>query len=66
MEITARGRPVALLVPVRKADHVGRLVSQGHVIPPTGDLLKLGAPLAPARGIRRPGELLARARARER
>ena len=66
MEITARGRPIALLVPVRQADHVGRLVSQGRVMPPTGDLLKLGAPRAPARGVRRPGERLARARARER
>jgi prevent-host-death family protein len=66
MEITARGRTVALLVPVRKTDHVERLVSQGRVLPPTGDLLKLGAPLAPGRGVRRPSEMLARARARER
>lgn len=66
MQITARGQPIALLVPARKAGHIARLVSQGRVIPPTGDLLKLGAPLVPAPGVRRPGEVLARARARER
>jgi prevent-host-death family protein len=66
MEVTARGRTVALVVPARQADHVERLVSQGRVGPPTGDLLKLGAPLAPARGVRRPSAVLARSWARER
>jgi prevent-host-death family protein len=66
MEITARGRPIALLVPVRATGRVERLVSQGHVVPPTGDLLKLGPSLAPARGVPRPGEVLGRARAGER
>ena len=37
MEITARGRPVALLVPLRGTGHVERLVRRGRVIPPTGD-----------------------------
>ena len=66
VEITTRGRPVALLVPLRGASHLQRLVREGRVIPPTGDLLDLGAPLKPARGIRQPGTVLARARARER
>src|SRR5262245_39971180 len=66
VEITARGRPVALLVPVRGAGHVERLVRRGRVMPPTGDLLDLGPPLMPAAGRRRPSAVLARARARER
>jgi prevent-host-death family protein len=66
VEIATRGRPVALLVPLRGAGHVERLVRRGRVIPPTGDLLALGPPLAPAAGTRHPSTVLARARARER
>ena len=66
LEITARGRPVALLVPLRGTGHVERLVRRGRVIPPTGDLLDLGRPLAPVAGKPRPSTVLARARSRER
>jgi antitoxin (DNA-binding transcriptional repressor) of toxin-antitoxin stability system len=66
MEITARGRPVALLVPVRGTRHVERLVRRGRVTPPTGDLLALGLPLAPVAGRPRPSTVLTRARSRER
>ena len=66
MEITARGRPVALLVPLRGTGHVERLVRRGRVIPPTGDLLDLGPPLAPVAGRPRPSTTLTRARLRER
>jgi len=66
LEITARGRPVALLVPLRGTGHVERLVRRGRVIPPTGDLLDLGPPLTPRAGRRRPSTVLGRARARER
>jgi prevent-host-death family protein len=67
VEITTRGRPAALLVPLRGATHVERLVREGRVIPPSGDLLAaLGAPLEPRRGLGRPSDALARARARER
>lgn len=40
LEITDRGRPVALLVPVR-GDQWQRLLASGRVVPPTaaGDLL---------------------------
>jgi prevent-host-death family protein len=66
LEITARGRPVALLVPLRGAGHVERLVRRDRVIQPTGDLLDLGPPLAPLAGRPRPSVVLARARSRER
>ena len=66
MEITARGRLVALLVPLRGTGHVERLVRRGRVVPPTGDLLDLGPPLPPAAGVGHPSAALARARARER
>lgn len=66
VEITARGRPVALLGPSRGVRPLDRLVRQGRVIPSAGDLLDLGPPLAPAGRRPRPGRILARARARER
>lgn len=66
VEITARGRPVALLVPLRGASHVERLVRRGRVRPPTGDLLDLGTPVAPQAGVAPASVLLDRARAAER
>lgn len=66
VEITARGRAVALLIPLRGTGHVERLVRRGRLIPPTGDLLALGPPPAPAAGRPRPSTVLGRARARER
>ncbi len=66
LEITTRGRPVALLIPLRGTGHVERLVRRGRVMPPTGDLLDLGPPLTPMAGKRRPSTVLTRARSRER
>jgi len=65
-EVTARGRLVALLVPVRETGHLERLVARGRIVPGAGDLLDLGPPLPAARGVRLPSVLLARARAGER
>ena len=48
LEVTARGRAVALLVPARHAGRRERLVAQGRIAPGTGDLLALGPPLPPA------------------
>jgi prevent-host-death family protein len=66
IEITTRGRVVALLVPVRGSRHVDRLVHRGRVVPPTKDLMELGPPLASAPGRQRPSTVLARMRRRER
>ena len=66
LEVTARGRPVALLVPVRHAGRRQRLVALGRVAPGTGGLLGLGAPLSPARGVPPPSDLLRHARDTER
>lgn len=65
-EVTARGRPVALLVPLRHAGHRERLVARGRVVPGAGDLLGLGPPLRAARGVPLPSERLKTARAGER
>lgn len=66
VEITTRGRAVALLVPLRGTGHVERLVRRGRLIPSTADLLDLGPPLAPVAGKARPSAVLRRARSRER
>jgi prevent-host-death family protein len=66
VEITARGRPVALLVPLRGTGQLERLVRRGRVMPSGGDLLDLGAPLAPPARKPRPSAVLRKARSRER
>jgi prevent-host-death family protein len=66
LEVTARGRPVARLVPVRAAGRRRLLIDRGRLTPGKGDLLDLGEPLRPARGIDTPGRRLAVARDRER
>ena len=66
LEVTARGRPVAWLVPVRRMGRRELLVTRGRIVPGSGDLLDLGPPPAPARGVPLPSEQLNRARANER
>jgi prevent-host-death family protein len=66
VEITARGRAVALLVPLRGASRLERLAREGRVTPARGDVLALGAPLRPRRRVPLPSAVLARARAHER
>jgi prevent-host-death family protein len=66
LEVTARGRPVALLVPVRDTGRRQRLVALGRIVPATGDLLDLGPPLSRARQVPPPSVLLRRARDAER
>jgi len=66
VEITARGRPIAMLVPLRGTRCLERLIRRGRVTPAVGDLLQLGPPLPAAAGKPRPSQILLRARAAER
>jgi prevent-host-death family protein len=66
LEVTAHGRPVAQLVPVRPDGRRAVLVTRGRLTPADGDLLDLGAPLPAARKELPASELLMRARNDER
>jgi prevent-host-death family protein len=63
LEVTERGEPVALLVPMPESGSaLSRLVASGRASSPAGDLLELGPPLKAPRG--QPlSELLAASRA---
>lgn len=51
LEVTERGQPVALLVPLPEAGSaLSRLVAAGRATSPAGDLLDLGPPLRQRRG----------------
>jgi prevent-host-death family protein len=65
-EVTARGRPVALLIPVPQAGRRQRLVARGRIVAGVGDLLDLGPPLTPSPTVPLPSQILRRARADER
>ena len=66
LQVTSRGRTVALLVPTRRGGRRDQLVTRGRLVPGTGDLLDLGRPLRPARGVPTASVLLQRARDNER
>jgi prevent-host-death family protein len=66
LEVTAHGRPIARLVPVRAADRRHDLAHRGRLTLARGDLLSLGEPLRPRRGTSSPGARLVRARTDER
>jgi prevent-host-death family protein len=66
LEVTARGRGVAMLVPIQRGGRRQQLITQGRLVPGGGDLLDLGPPLRAARGVPPPSESLRRARAGER
>ena len=65
IEVTDRGRPVALLVPIPESA-LDRLVREGRATPAVGDLLDLGPPLPPKPGVPLPSEILAQMREDER
>lgn len=65
-EVTDRGRPVALLVPVPRESRLERLVASGRLVPAAGDALELGAPLEGVPGVALPGRALESLRERER
>lgn len=67
LEITDRGRPVALLVPIPDpARVVERLIAEGRARPPDGNLSDLPSPLKLQRGRRLPSEILRELRETER
>jgi prevent-host-death family protein len=49
LEVTERGRPVALLTPLpAPSTPLQRLIASGRAVPPEGDLLELLPPKGPA------------------
>jgi prevent-host-death family protein len=66
VEITARGRPIAVLVPLEHADPLDRLAAEGRLRRSTGDLLDLGRPPRAPKRSESGSARLARARANER
>jgi prevent-host-death family protein len=66
IEVTDRGRPVALLTPIPEASRLEQLRAAGDVGPAEGDLEDLGPPLEPALGQELPSSVLSRLRADER
>jgi len=66
LEVTARGRAVALLVPIRPAGRRERLIARGRIVASSGDVLDLGESIRPVRGVPRASERLRLARSRER
>jgi prevent-host-death family protein len=66
IEITDRGRPVALLAPLPQGSPIERLRASGELKPATGDLDDLPEPLALAEDVELPSVALARLRRDER
>jgi prevent-host-death family protein len=66
IEVTIRGRRVAVLAPPPDGTTLDRLRAVGDVEPATGDLDELPEPLSLAPGIRLPAEVLRRLRKHER
>ncbi len=66
IEITDRGRPVALLAPLPDGNALDRLRAAGDVQPATGDFSDLPEPLRLDPGIEMPSATLARLRQDER
>lgn len=58
LEVTERGRPIALLTPLEDEDEYGRLVEAGEILPDTQDLL-VGAALRVGDGARLSDDLAA-------
>jgi len=66
IEVTDRGRPVALLSPLPQGTAIDRLRALGEIDPATGDLDDLPEPIVLAPGIERPSSVLSRLRRNER
>jgi prevent-host-death family protein len=66
IEVTDRGRPVALLSPPPEGSPLDRLRALGEIDPATDDLDDLPEPIVLAPGIETPSEALRRLRRNER
>jgi prevent-host-death family protein len=66
IEVTDRGRPVALLVPVPRMGPAERLIAEGRMTPPKHAFADLPEPLKALPGQRLPSEVLAELREHER
>jgi prevent-host-death family protein len=66
IEITDRGRPVAVLAPLPEGTPLERMRAAGEVESAAGDLNDLPPPLVLASGIESPSQALARLRREER
>lgn len=66
IEVTDRGRPVAVLAPPPQAGSLERLRALGEIEDATGSLDDLPAPLSLPSGVERPSEVLRRLRRGER
>ena len=66
IEITDRGRPIALLSPLPEGSPLERLRALGDIEPATGDLDDLPAPLVLVPGTDPPSSVLRRLRQNER
>ena len=66
LEVTDRGRPIAVLIPVPSEEGLDALVAVGRARPGDGRLTDLGPPLPLPRGAPAPSEVLERLRADER
>lgn len=66
IEITDRGRPVALLSPLPEGDALERLRATGDLEPAQGDVDALPPPLLVPSDVEKPSSVLARLREQER
>lgn len=69
VEVTERGRPIARIVGVHAGPPQGaleQLETEGRLTPDEGDVLELGPPLAPRRGVASPSRALLGIRDEER
>jgi prevent-host-death family protein len=62
IEVTDRGRPIAVLAPLPEAEPLGRLRAAGEVVPAVGKLEDLPKPLPLPAGKEPPSAILARLR----
>jgi prevent-host-death family protein len=66
IEVTDRGRPVALLTPMPEGNEYERMLAAGEIEPATGDIDDLPPPLELPAGSELPSQVLARLRHDER